>query len=173
MPCAYPRLTGPCRPRKIVIMYLKSQPTLKNPWPSLTLPQPLSLRYERAFHRLIRLGCLPSSYDRTRRSLLRPNPPPSPRLRNTRLNSCLLLLQPLALRWVLLQSRLGLSQNSSFVVQEEPTEDSVVEAAGVPPLPKEGATSLAANGDSHPDKGLPGVVVPEVWLDMYRYAGHP
>ena len=88
-------------------MYLKSQSTLKNPWPSLTLPQPLSLRYERAFHGLIRLGCLPSSFDRTRRSPLRPNPPPSPRLRTTRLNLCLLLLQPLALRWVLLQSRLG------------------------------------------------------------------
>lgn len=63
-------------------------------------------------------------------------------------------------------------KGSVMLSQEEPLEDSVIEVAEVPPLPKEGAPPPAANGSGHPNKGLvelvegvPDAVVPEVsWL---------
>ena len=62
----YSQLIGPCRPGKIVTIHPKCRPTLEHPWPSLTLPRPSSSRYERGFYHLIRLGCLPLFFNRTR-----------------------------------------------------------------------------------------------------------
>jgi len=53
--CVYSRLIGPRRPGEILNTHLKSRPTLENPWPSLTLPRPLSSRYEGGCYHLIRM----------------------------------------------------------------------------------------------------------------------